>query len=115
MKRIQRRTVPYTGPGIYALEVVPHGIRGDLAIRVWLASATGLVLSSIGLPDASAAAFAVEGDGASLYACQDADKTTLIVGEFTGLAGLSLPIVIGGTSGALSLYVEISRLGRDDA
>ena len=107
--------MPYTGPGIYALEVVPHGIRGDLAIKVWLASATGLTLVSIGLPDSSAAAFAVEGDGASLYAAQDAASAALIVGEFTGLAALALPVVIGGTSGSLSLYVEISRLGRDDA
>lgn len=111
MKKVQRRVVHYTGPGIYALELMPHGTRGDYAIRVSLASASGLTLTSIGLPDATAGAFSIEGEGASLYAVQNAEET-LIVGEVTGLASLSLPVVIGGASGTLDLYVDISALGR---
>lgn len=111
MKKVQRRVVQYTGPGIYVLEIMPHGTRGDYAIRVSLASASGLTLTSIGLPDATQGAFSIEGEGASLYAVQNSEET-LIVGEVTGLATLSLPVVIGGTSGSLSLYVDISILGR---
>lgn len=116
MKRVQRRVVHYTGPGIYALDVMPHGVRGDYAILISLASVSGpgLELVSIGLPDSQTGAFSVEGEAASFYALQLPDVSkTLLVGEFTGLATLALPVVVTGTTGDITLYVDISRLGRD--
>ena len=112
MRKIQRRVVHYTGPGIYVLEVMPHGTRGDYAVLISLASSTGdLTLSSIGLPDSQTGAFTIDGEAQNLFAVQSPEQT-LIVGEVSGLATLSLPVVITGSTGHVDLYVDISLLGR---